>query len=184
MSDQKKTRRELLESFVAQKPDDAFSRYGLAMECVNAGDVANEVLDFVVKEIKGKLNDSETARAAYRNHTAKMRQNVDSVSAKADELAKAMKTATNLKDGVRIGAECMTLKGKVRSLAQALQTAGNFLEEMQEVMKGGGLDCDDSTIIQKLKKLDVSTILSEGGGLVSNIKDVYDLVSNVAEAVH
>ena len=40
MSDQKKTRRELLESFVAQKPDDAFSRYGLAMECVNAGDVA------------------------------------------------------------------------------------------------------------------------------------------------
>ena len=51
-------------------------------------------------------------------------------------------------------------------------------------MKGGGLDCDDSTIIQKLKKLDVSTILSEGGGLVSNIKDVYDLVSNVAEAVH
>jgi Tfp pilus assembly protein PilF len=38
MADQKKTRRELLEAFVAQKPDDPFSRYGLAMECVNAGD--------------------------------------------------------------------------------------------------------------------------------------------------
>jgi Tfp pilus assembly protein PilF len=38
MADQKKTRRELLEAFVVQKPDDAFSRYGLAMECVNAGD--------------------------------------------------------------------------------------------------------------------------------------------------
>ncbi len=38
MTGQKKTRRELLESFVAQKPDDAFSRYGLAMECVNTGD--------------------------------------------------------------------------------------------------------------------------------------------------
>jgi Tfp pilus assembly protein PilF len=38
LADQKKTRRELLEAFVAQKPDDAFSRYGLAMECVNAGD--------------------------------------------------------------------------------------------------------------------------------------------------
>jgi len=38
MTDQKKTRRELLENFVAQKPDDAFSRYGLAMECLNSGD--------------------------------------------------------------------------------------------------------------------------------------------------
>lgn len=38
MPDQKKTRRQLLEEFVAQKPDDAFSRYGLAMECMNSGD--------------------------------------------------------------------------------------------------------------------------------------------------
>ncbi|MGB7284078.1 MAG: tetratricopeptide repeat protein [Candidatus Acidiferrum sp.] len=40
MSDQKKTRRQLLEEFVARKPDDAFSRYGLAMECMNSGDPA------------------------------------------------------------------------------------------------------------------------------------------------
>lgn len=40
MPDPKKSRRELLEQFVAQKPDDAFSRYGLAMECMNAGDTA------------------------------------------------------------------------------------------------------------------------------------------------
>jgi thioredoxin-like negative regulator of GroEL len=38
MTEQKKTRRQLLEDFVAQKPDDAFSRYGLAMECMNSGD--------------------------------------------------------------------------------------------------------------------------------------------------
>jgi Tfp pilus assembly protein PilF len=38
MTEQKKTRRQLLEEFVAQKPDDAFSRYGLAMECMNSGD--------------------------------------------------------------------------------------------------------------------------------------------------
>jgi Tfp pilus assembly protein PilF len=34
----KKSRRQLLEEFVAQKPDDAFSRYGLALECMNTGD--------------------------------------------------------------------------------------------------------------------------------------------------
>jgi thioredoxin-like negative regulator of GroEL len=38
MTEQKKTRRQMLEEFVAQKPDDAFSRYGLAMECMNGGD--------------------------------------------------------------------------------------------------------------------------------------------------
>jgi len=40
MTDQKKTRRQMLEEFVAKKPDDAFSRYGLAMECMNSGDPA------------------------------------------------------------------------------------------------------------------------------------------------
>ncbi len=40
MTDQKKTRRQMLEEFVATKPDDAFSRYGLAMECMNSGDPA------------------------------------------------------------------------------------------------------------------------------------------------
>ena len=34
----KKSRRQLLEEFVASKPDDAFSRYGLALECMNSGD--------------------------------------------------------------------------------------------------------------------------------------------------
>jgi cytochrome c-type biogenesis protein CcmH/NrfG len=38
MSEPKKTRRQLLEEFVATKPDDPFSRYGLAMECMNSGD--------------------------------------------------------------------------------------------------------------------------------------------------
>jgi thioredoxin-like negative regulator of GroEL len=38
MSEQKKSRREILEEFVARKPGDAFSRYGLALECMNAGD--------------------------------------------------------------------------------------------------------------------------------------------------
>jgi thioredoxin-like negative regulator of GroEL len=44
MPEQKKTRRQMLEEFVAKKPDDAFSRYGLAMECMNGGDTvaANE----------------------------------------------------------------------------------------------------------------------------------------------
>jgi thioredoxin-like negative regulator of GroEL len=40
MTEPKKSRRQLLEEFVVKKPDDAFSRYGLAMECMNSGDPA------------------------------------------------------------------------------------------------------------------------------------------------
>jgi predicted Zn-dependent protease len=37
---QKKTRRQILEDFIATKPNDAFARYGLAMECANSGDAS------------------------------------------------------------------------------------------------------------------------------------------------
>jgi cytochrome c-type biogenesis protein CcmH/NrfG len=46
MSEQKKTRRQMLEEFVARKPGDAFSRYGLAMECMNSGDTAAAYAQF------------------------------------------------------------------------------------------------------------------------------------------
>ena len=35
MSEQTKTRRQMLEEFVAKKPDDAFSRYGLALSLIH-----------------------------------------------------------------------------------------------------------------------------------------------------
>ena len=40
MTEQKKTRRQKLEEFLAQNPHDAFSRYGIALECVREGDLA------------------------------------------------------------------------------------------------------------------------------------------------
>ncbi len=38
MTEQKKSRLQTLEEFVAKQPADAFSRYGLAIECMNSGD--------------------------------------------------------------------------------------------------------------------------------------------------
>jgi cytochrome c-type biogenesis protein CcmH/NrfG len=38
MTEQKKTRRQKLEEFLAGKPNDALTLYGLALECVNTGD--------------------------------------------------------------------------------------------------------------------------------------------------
>ena len=38
MTQAQKSRREMLEQFVAQKPTEAFARYGLALECAKEGD--------------------------------------------------------------------------------------------------------------------------------------------------
>jgi tetratricopeptide (TPR) repeat protein len=38
MTQAQKSRREILEQFVATRPVDAFARYGLAMECMKLGD--------------------------------------------------------------------------------------------------------------------------------------------------
>jgi thioredoxin-like negative regulator of GroEL len=46
VTDQKKTRRQVLEEFVQKSPSDAFSRYGLAMECMSTGDASAAILNF------------------------------------------------------------------------------------------------------------------------------------------
>lgn len=40
MTDLQKTRRQKLEEFLAQNPNDSFSRYGLALDCVRQSDLA------------------------------------------------------------------------------------------------------------------------------------------------
>ena len=39
MTQQNKTRRQKLEEFLSQNPNDVFSRYGMALECVREGDL-------------------------------------------------------------------------------------------------------------------------------------------------
>ena len=42
----KESRRAFLEEFLAAHPQDAFARYGLAMECANQGDTAAAIENF------------------------------------------------------------------------------------------------------------------------------------------
>jgi thioredoxin-like negative regulator of GroEL len=66
---QKKTRREMLEAFVAAKPDDAFARYGLAMDCANSGDSENADLHF--KTLLGKHPEYVAAYFQYGQFLAR-----------------------------------------------------------------------------------------------------------------
>jgi hypothetical protein len=127
----------------------------------DAKTIAKDVLDFVIKGIKAKQGDAETARKHYREHTTKTRHKTDSMSVDADKLMKAMKAANNLKDGVKIGAECMALKRAVSAMAAKLIEREKFLDEMQALMAGNGLTIDDKTTLQKIKELDKMTIIAE-----------------------
>lgn len=143
----------------------------------DAKGVASEVADFVVKEVKAQFYDVESARKAYRNHTAKTRERTDSLSLAADKLTMAMKSATTLKDGVKIGAECMALKRGVRAMATKLTERESFLDEMQALMKGNGLTIDERTTFDKLKALDKMTVVETAADLYSSIKSVTSLLA-------
>lgn len=149
----------------------------------SAGEVMTNVIKYIQAKVKSKLADVEKARKAYREHNTKTRHKTDSVSAKADKLAAVMKKAKNLKEGVRLGAQVMSIRRQATAYAKKLEEREKFLDEMQAIMKSGGLEIDDRTTIQKLQAIDTSTILSEGKGLFDAIKDVKEMVENVADAV-
>jgi tetratricopeptide (TPR) repeat protein len=46
MSQTQKSRREVLEQFVAENPGDAFALYGLALECAKLGDNSSATIHF------------------------------------------------------------------------------------------------------------------------------------------
>ena len=60
-----KSRRQMLEEFVAKNPADAFGRYGLAMECMKTGDSAAAEENF--KELIDAHADYVAAYFQYGN---------------------------------------------------------------------------------------------------------------------
>ncbi|HEX5371603.1 MAG TPA: hypothetical protein VFW84_02605 [Aquabacterium sp.] len=145
----------------------------------DAKTIAKDMVDFVIKGIKAKQGDAETARKHYREHTTKTRHKTDSMSTDADKLMKAMKSATNLKDGVKIGAQCMALKRSVSAMALKLTEREKFLDEMQLLMAGNGLTIDDRTTLQKIKELDKATIVAE----IKEVATLANAVKGLVEAL-
>jgi hypothetical protein len=138
--------------------------------------VLKEIGDFVVKGVKSKIDDAEKARKAYREETTSMRQKVDSISAKGDKLFAEMKKQTTLKEGVKIGAQCMQVRSKATNLGKLLEDAVRFLDASQTTLEAAGLKCDDATIWQKIQALDKATIFEEGNSIIENVMAIKELV--------
>jgi cytochrome c-type biogenesis protein CcmH/NrfG len=97
MTEQKKTRRQMLEEFVAKKPDDAFSRYGLAMECMNSGDPSaadghfRNLLDQNADYIPAYLMYAQLLARESRNDEARqvLSKGIAAAAKKGDEHARS-----------------------------------------------------------------------------------------------
>ena len=69
MTDQKKTRRQKLEEFLAENPNDAFSRYGLALDYINSGD-----FDTAEKHFRTLLQSNPDYVPAYQMYAQNLAQ--------------------------------------------------------------------------------------------------------------
>jgi predicted Zn-dependent protease len=87
---QKKTRRQMLEEFVAAKPNDAFALYGLAMECANSGDAP--AADEHFKSLLATHPDYVAAYFQYGQFLAKSGRADDARSTLSAGIATAKRT--------------------------------------------------------------------------------------------
>ena len=73
MPQQQKTRREVLEEFVAANPSDAFARYGLAVECAKGGDADTALEHF--RQLLAANPDYVAGYFQYGQFLAQLRRN-------------------------------------------------------------------------------------------------------------
>lgn len=85
-----KSRRQMLEEFVAKNPADAFGRYGLAMECLKTGDSAAAEDNF--KQLIAAHADYVAAYFQYGQMLAKMGRVDDARETLTEGVTQATKT--------------------------------------------------------------------------------------------
>jgi tetratricopeptide (TPR) repeat protein len=87
MTQENKTRRQKLEEFLAENPNDAFSRYGLALDCFRQRDIATA--DFHFKLL---LQNNPDYVPAYQMYAQMLAQNNRSEEARG-VLSRGMEAA-------------------------------------------------------------------------------------------
>jgi predicted Zn-dependent protease len=88
MTEQNKTRRQKLEEFLAENPNDAFTRYGIALDCFRQGDLAAADVHF-----KTLLQNNPDYVPAYQMYAQMLAQNERVEEAKS-VLVRGVKCAT------------------------------------------------------------------------------------------
>jgi predicted Zn-dependent protease len=90
MTDQTRTRRQKLEEFLAENPNDAFTRYGIALDCFRQDDLSAADSHF-----KALLQNNPDYVPGYQMYAQMLAQN-DRVDEAKSVLSRGIETANRL----------------------------------------------------------------------------------------
>lgn len=132
--------------------------------------------------LKTQIKTFNSGRTSYRDHTTGFRMSVDAMSTKAQKLqkvAKAVKDPNQHKLAIKLGAKAMQVKIVAGNMARTLNDRETFLDDIQVQAAADGLNIDDTTVLTKIKKFDVVTIVKQANELKSLGEAIEDLVEEI-----
>jgi hypothetical protein len=122
---------------------------------------------------------AENSRKRYKNQVTSMRQGLEKLSLKTDELQKGLKApGLNLKQGVQVGAKVMQLKREVRTVYASVKGCEQFSEDMAYLLTEAGVEVDDSTFKERLGSVDTTMdLLKATHELAKLCSDIWELAA-------
>jgi len=181
---EKKLRADLLKSMGAYFTD----KQRQVIEKEKKDKSARKKIALFAKEIygksKSKADAAEGARKKYRNEVTRIRQGIDKMFKSITALEAKVKQAGSLKEGVQVGARLMNMKRKGKAASDVYMNCEKFADDMAMLLTEAGVKVDDTTFTQTMSSLkhpgEMLSVIEE---IVSNAKDIYDLVNNIRDAV-
>jgi hypothetical protein len=132
------------------------------------------------RTLKPKSGKVEEKRKHYKAKVTTMRQQLEKLSKRTDDMEKAMKAAPTLKEGVKIGTQMVQMKGQVKKTYISLQKAEKFADDMSFLLTEAGIKVDDRIFTERLR--DFGT-LKEIAGYCSDLKSAADNLQKIVETV-
>jgi hypothetical protein len=137
----------------------------------------------VFKSVKSEGDKAEAKRKHYKAKVTGLRQELEKLSERTSQMETAMKSAPNLKEGVKIGAVVMQMKGAVKTNYAGLQKAEKFADDMAMLLTLAGVEVDDRTFAERMQSLKaLPDLVSFGSNLKSAAKNIYEMVGTISKA--
>lgn len=136
----------------------------------------------IAKEIwasqKSLATKAETARKTYRNEVTAMIQKVDKVGDKRDKLQKELEKSGDINaKSLANGALKVKLGTSIKELNTNILKCQDFVDDMAMLLTENGVEVDDDTAVEKIKKL------KNLGSVAEAASDVYTAAKNVQSII-
>lgn len=127
---------------------------------------------------KSLAANTESARKKYRNEVTAMIQKVDGVGGKRDKLqAELKKSGQADAKGIAGGKQMVNLGTAVKTMNTRILECQGFADDMAMLLTEAGVDVDDSTALQKIKKL------RDLGSLKEAAKEIYGAAKSLQDII-